>query len=151
MPASGKTTWVETTFKGRHVIDKPVILSSDDYIEKKCAEEGLTYNEGFQRFIDEAQAHFMAGFCSAIKARKSFLIDRTNLTLKGRRKLLSQIPNEYKKVAIVFHINDYVEYYRRLNSRPGKTIPQSVIDNMLNSFTPPTEEEGFSSITSLYV
>jgi hypothetical protein len=61
---------------------------------------------------------------------------------------LQQIPSNYKKVAIVFEIDDD-ELNRRLNERSnatGKTIPPHVIKSMAQSYIPPTKSEGFDEV-----
>jgi hypothetical protein len=39
-----------------------------------------------------------------------------------------------------------MELKQRLASRPGKEIPDAVVEGMLASFEMPTEEEGFDEI-----
>jgi predicted kinase len=71
------------------------------------------------------------------------VIDRTNMTAKGRKKYLDMVPKNYKKIAVVFNIPDD-ELQRRLKTRAdetGKTIPSFVLENMLKSYQEPTLEE----------
>ena len=55
-------------------------------------------------------------------------------------------PYGYRFDAVVFPNPDPAEWERRLNSRPGKTIPDNIIRNMVASFRMPTPEEGFVNI-----
>jgi gluconate kinase len=55
------------------------------------------------------------------------------------------LPN-YEHIAVVFETPDRIELKRRLDSRPGKEIPDVVIEGMLASFEMPTAEEGFDEI-----
>ena len=81
----------------------------------------------------------------------SVVIDRTNLTVKSRKKLLDIINKSaysYKKIAIVLECDpDVLE--QRLNSRPGKSIPSHAINNMRKTFQKPTKEEGFDDIVEV--
>ena len=45
-----------------------------------------------------------------------------------------------------FAVPDAREWHRRLNSRPGKIIPQHVLVNMGQGFTMPSQAEGFDKI-----
>lgn len=151
LPGSGKSTWVTNEFIPRH--GNPItttIVSSDAYIERWCLWEGITYNEGFKKFVEPASKFFTNDFVESIKSNRDILVDRTNLTVKSRRSLLSQVPKHYKKVAIVFIIDDLVEHQRRLDSRQGKSIPAHVIEDMRKRFEHPTHEE-FDSITRFYI
>jgi gluconate kinase len=53
---------------------------------------------------------------------------------------------DYRMIAVVFKIPDVEELERRLNSRPGKHIPNHVMKSMINGFQMPTVEEGFDEI-----
>jgi gluconate kinase len=46
----------------------------------------------------------------------------------------------------VFKTPEADELKRRLESRPGKSIPDHVIKSMIDNFEMPTEEEGFKEI-----
>jgi tRNA uridine 5-carbamoylmethylation protein Kti12 len=47
---------------------------------------------------------------------------------------------------VVFRTPDAPEHARRLNSRPGKHIPDEIVQDMIIKFEMPTEEEGFVEI-----
>jgi predicted kinase len=53
---------------------------------------------------------------------------------------------DYEHIAVVFETPSRLELKRRLASRPGKEIPDAVIEGMLASFEMPSEEEGFKEI-----
>ena len=74
-------------------------------------------------------------------------MDQTNLTAKSRARKLAAIPKSYKRVAVVVptHITDPARWRAQLE-RPGKTIPEDVIDQMIQNFEPPTSAEGFDQI-----
>jgi gluconate kinase len=71
--------------------------------------------------------------------------DQTSTTVASRIKKFRMLPN-YEHIAVVFETPDRIELKRRLASRPGKVIPEVVVEGMLASFEMPTEEEGFTQI-----
>jgi predicted kinase len=140
-PGVGKSTW-----RAQHLKLNPetYTVSSDDLIEELAAIAGKTYNEMFHiadKKIVEPTIHTL--FRSAIQERKDIIVDRTNMTLKGRRRFLSNTTKEYRKVAVVFSL-PREELDRRLEARESKTgkhIPPHVIDQMMASYIVPTLDE----------
>ena len=82
----------------------------------------------------------------AIKNNLPVIWDQTNLTAKIRDKKLRRFPNDYAKIAFVLKTPDKEEWERRLKSRPGKTIPEHILKNMLDQFRVPTYDENFDLI-----
>lgn len=152
VPASGKST-----FRDKLVIKKPgvVVVSSDDYIEQKAADRGITYDEAFNDHVGDATASVQAAFRQAInRGEPRVLVDRTNLTPKSRKQWLDKARKSgYDLHAIVFHppsnADEIAEWNRRLRNRPGKTIPRNVLDSMVQSFTLPQPEEGWATVVHL--
>ena len=69
------------------------------------------------------------------------------MTAKGRAKKIAQIPEGYKKIAMLFREpNEFGELERRLNNREGKVIPDHVLSRMRDNFDEPTLAEGFDEI-----
>lgn len=146
LPACGKSTW-RNKEPGR-------VCSTDDIIELIADRIGTTYNEVFRDVIDEATGLFKRDLADAIATGGDIIIDRTNLTPKSRQQFIRQANNKgYTSHAVVFDRpttrDQHDEWNRRLASRPGKTIPDSVLANMYESFTEPTLDEGFTTITFL--
>lgn len=147
-PASGKTTWIQKAFQG-----EVFTVSTDDIIQEIADDDDLTYDEAFAKYIKAAEQimwedfdHFVAGEYDPI------VVDRTNMSVKSRRRFFERLRNfhkghEYKLHAVVFPKPEDEEYKVRLNSRPGKTIPEAVVNSMLASFQMPTKEEGFDTVT----
>ena len=79
------------------------------------------------------------------------IINMTNMAKSRRKSTLSFFPNHIK-IAVVFPIL-LMEEYRKRNSRreelENKFIPEGVIRSMIDSFEPPTQEEGFDQIVYL--
>jgi tRNA uridine 5-carbamoylmethylation protein Kti12 len=90
--------------------------------------------------------HLMANQVKICQANKLDIIwDQTSTTVHTRRKKIRMLP-EYYKIAVVFRTPDEAELARRLASRPGKNIPEEVMQHMINSWEEPTKEEGFDEI-----
>lgn len=142
VPGSGKSTFIK-----KFMSTDFVILSTDDFIEQKAAQEKKTYSQVFQRYIKAATQNLNQSLLKAIQEKKSIIWDQTNLTVANRKKKLDQIPDFYEKIAVYFKIpHDLKE---RLASRPGKNIPDDVMKNMINTIEKPSKNEGFSQIIEI--
>jgi len=154
LPACGKSTWVNK-FKEDHPDlfegDDPacVVISLDDIIEEMSAAEGLTYHDGWERFVGVASKVLRENARQAFAAKKSIIWDQTNLTPKVRRKgLTPALANGYTCRAVVFSLLDSELAHRseERKAKTGKEIASWIVDNMANSYEAPTKEEGFSHI-----
>ena len=143
LPGSGKSTWINN-----NVFGNTAILSTDQLIEDYASIKGKTYSEVFKEYIGVATDFFFSLIEQEVQAGRNILIDRTNMSVSVRKKILDMIPDDYIKVAIVVTC-DEVDLQERLFNRPGKTIPWNVIESMKKSYQEPTKAEGFSSITYL--
>lgn len=145
-PGSGKTTWVEKTFQG-----ECFVVSSDNIIQAVADDEGKTYDEIFPTYVKVADQMMWSDFDLYISGGYNpVVVDRTNMNRKSRARFINRLRthrNDYKIHAVVFPKPEDAEYERRLNSRPGKTIPENVIKSMLQSFQMPTLDEGFDTCT----
>ena len=146
-PAAGKSTWVEKEFQGEcHVV------STDDIIQVIADNDGKTYNETFAKYIKAAEAIMWQEFDRMVNGDYNpIVVDRTNMSVKSRRKFFERLRNfhkghGYKIHAVVFPKPEGEEYERRLDSREGKTIPEQALTSMLNSYEIPLKSEGFSDI-----
>jgi len=143
VPAAGKSTWVS---KAPLDWNNTVIASTDNYIEKVAKKENKTYTDVFQDNIQNATNYMNNAIKNAIANNQDIVWDQTNLNRRSREKKLKQIPNNYKKIAVVFKTPNMKELTDRLNQREGKNIPVDVLKNMINSFQEPTSNEGFDEI-----
>ena len=144
LPGSGKSTWM----RGVNQNGDFVIVSSDDEIEKHAKDRGLTYSDVFDSYVKTATSLMNAKFKEAVAANQNIIWDQTNMTSKKRKGILQQIPRGYRKIAVVFQIDDQ-ELERRLTKREqdeGKAIPKHIIYSMAKSFEMPTTAEGFDQI-----
>jgi predicted kinase len=142
-PAVGKSTWVANQ---PFDWNKTVIASTDNYIERHAKSINKSYNDVFSDTIKPATKHLNSTVQDAIKNGLDIIWDQTNMTAGARKNKLNMIPNTYEKIALVFLPPEVEEHIKRLNSRPGKNIPQHVIDSMIKNFEMPTKQEGFTEI-----
>ena len=141
VPASGKSTWVELNA----LCNQCVIISTDAYVEQYAKEQGKTYNDVFKEYMPTAVELMEAAVIQARAQSKDIVWDQTNMSVKTRARKFRMLPN-YEHIAVVFKTPDAAEHARRLASRPGKTIPQPVLDSMAANFEMPTKTEGFAEI-----
>lgn len=145
LPGVGKSTYYKDLYATRFV------YSTDMYIEGMAETFGSTYDQCFSQHIKDAQAFMDASLNICLAKRDYILWDQTNLTKKKRRRII----NIGKANGYEVHVSDFKipetdteleEWRRRLASRPGKVIPEHILDNMLKSYVRPELSEGFDSI-----
>ena len=155
LPAMGKSTLVKSEraiYKG---IDFPVfVYSTDDLLEAAAKDLGSTYDEVFETMIKSVTEAANASLDVAVKKRQDIIWDQTNLGVKKRAKIINRMKQagyQVRCVCIIPPESDYdgdkEDWVHRLANRPGKTIPQHVLSNMIDSFVVPTVDEGFDMIT----
>lgn len=146
-PGVGKSTWVQKHFQG-----ECVVVSSDNILEEIAAETGTTYNETFNKYMKAADRMMWEEFDRVIEERHHPVVfDRTNMSRGARARVFNRLKqfhrgHGYTIHAVVIPKPDEAEHKRRLASRPGKTIPENVVESMIRSFEFPSVEEGFDSI-----
>jgi hypothetical protein len=143
VPCAGKSTWV-----GNQMFDWTIteMVSTDAIIDRRAAAQGKTYSDVFKREIKSATAEMNQTLRSAISSNKDIVWDQTNVTAKARKNKLDQIPNGYRKVAIFVATPDRAELQRRLDGRPGKTIPYNIVMGMVSQLERPSTDEGFDDV-----
>ena len=142
LPGVGKSTYIHDNYF--HYAK----LSTDDIISNIADMYNMTYNKAFKDLITFADKLFWSDVEHSAKFGFNMIIDRTNLSIKSRKKLIDLIkPYGYTIDAIVFETPEQSEWERRLASRPNKTIPPAILNSMLISYAAPTLDEGFDSIT----
>lgn len=141
VPASGKSTWISQ----QNWSLPCAIISTDKWVDIYAKETGRTYSEVFDNFMPMAVELMSKEVVMAREMNRDIIWDQTSTTVKSRAKKFRMLP-DYYHIAVVFKTPDQEELTRRLNSRPGKTIPDHVIRSMINGFEMPTEEEGFKEI-----
>jgi len=146
LPATGKSTYADE-------YDGWTILSTDDNVMEMG--NGLSYDEAWKKYIGKADNKFFADLLLSIQHGKDIVVDRTNMTVKSRSRIFNLINRsgnrqQYQITAYVFglSLNPY-EWVKRLNSRPGKTIPPGRLFEAALNFEYPSYEEGFDSIVEI--
>jgi predicted ABC-type ATPase len=151
LPAMGKSTRV----RDMSTIDPDVfVYSTDNILERIAKFLGKTYDEVFEKHIKSATAEADIDLAYAIKERQDITWDQTNLGVKKRAKIINrmrqagyQVRCEYIVPPASDYSGDKEDWAQRLANRPGKTIPQHILSNMIESFVMPTADEGFDMIT----
>ena len=145
VPASGKSTWYHNqSWLGKDKKNHKYV-STDQHVEGHAHDQGKTYSEVFEEYMPTAVKQMMCNVNFAAALGLDIVWDQTSTTVKSRRKKFVELPN-YEHIAVVFRTPDAQEHARRLNSRPGKTIPDEIVQDMINRFEMPTLEEGFVEI-----
>jgi predicted kinase len=141
VPGSGKSTWVAN----QEWKDNCYYISTDKHVEAYAEAHGKTYSEVFNDYMPTAVENMVEEVERARDGGMDIIWDQTSTTVASRVKKFRMLPN-YEHIAVVFETPDRIELKRRLASRPGKVIPEVVVEGMLASFEMPTEEEGFAQI-----
>lgn len=141
VPGSGKSTWAANQDWAADC----AYISTDTYVEEHAKKVGKTYTEVFNDVMGDAVAHMLDSVLIACSQEQDIIWDQTSTTIATRAKKLRMLPN-YHAIAVVFPTPYPDELWRRLDSRPGKVIPEVIVDSMIVKWEEPTEEEGFHEI-----
>lgn len=142
LPGSGKSTYAHWVLENPEITDTFAVISTDAIIEQFALQFRKTYDEVWVGSIKQATALANERFRAAVNARVSIIWDQTNLGLKKRHGVLSQVPSCYEKVAVYFEADEGLRQ-QRLAARVGKTVPDHIDQSMRESYVRPTVEEGF--------
>lgn len=149
LPASGKSTARAQAVANGEAAES-FQYSTDDWVDAKAEELGVNYDDIWSDYIKEATTAMNEQVVAAIKQQENVLWDQTNMTRKKRRKILNRFPDNYQKTCLCilppFTGEQEDEWRRRLAARPGKQIPEFVLENMRDSFQLPSTNEGFSHV-----
>ncbi len=143
VPASGKST-----YRNKALMDFD-IHSTDDLLDRIALAEAQTYSEVFSDNIEKVEKLFWQNLKDAIDENRDIAVDRTNISKKSRKRILDLLPDEYEATAVIFTTPEWDELTKRLNSRPGKTIPEKVVKQMIDNYQRPTLDEGFRHIIEI--
>ncbi len=148
LPYSGKSTWVKQEVMRNKSYDY-VILDTDTYISGRAEAMGISYNEAIKSEYDDSERLMYHKLHRALSANETIYWDQTNLTRKSRAHKLKLIPSHYDKVAIVFPMVSKEELAERRETRKNKYIGDKLLQNMAQSYQPPSYDEGFMNIVNL--
>jgi len=141
LPGSGKTTWIKNQVWALGL----TVVSTDAFVEDYARSVGKTYSEVFKDYMPRAVELMAEQVVRARELGHDIIWDQTSTTVISRKRKFNMLPN-YKHIAVVFSTPDSAELKRRLDSRPGKEIPDTVLEEMRKGFEMPTLEEGYSEI-----
>ena len=155
LPGAGKSTWIKNSLDADNYYWYCIPISTDEYIDKQARIQNKTYDQVFAAEIKAANIDMGRKLNQALWFAESIIWDQTNLSVKNRAAKLSRIDNGYKqarhygpgyfKIAVVFECDEALRQ-ERIKNRPGKTIPPHVDASMIESYEPPTLDEGFDEI-----
>lgn len=136
LPCSGKSTYAI-----RHYVNYPII-SADIHIEAYAKREGMTYNEAFPIMKKEATRKFNEQLNELLSGRNGFVVDRINVSAKGRKELLDKARAAGFTVTVVYVTASDKRYEQNVKSRPEKVVEGTVLQGMRRSL--------HDDITALY-
>jgi predicted kinase len=141
VPASGKSTWIDTQDWALSCAK----VSTDKWVEIYAREVGRTYSQVFADFMPTAVDLMAKEVIAAREIGRDIIWDQTSTTLASRARKFNMLP-DYEHIAVVFKTPEHTELMQRLMSRPGKEIPEHVITGMIASWEEPTLDEGFTQV-----
>ena len=149
LPATGKSTLVNRVI--RDMGDKVFVYSTDDLLEAAAKELGSTYDEVFETLIKSVTEAANSSLDVAVRNKHNVIWDQTNLGAKKRTKIINRMRQagyriECECILLPAGDSQFEDWQWRMQSRPGKTIPDSVIESMMDSFVKPTVDEGFDEV-----
>lgn len=143
---SGKSTWI----RDNKNIPNLFIVSTDDMIRNKYPD--LSYNEAYKKVDFKKETNKMKKlFLEAVNDKKNIIVDRMNLTIKGRKYFLDNVSNDYEKIGIVFSWDEetFIKRNEKRSIEEGKNIPLKLWRNTCTQYSIPLLNEGFDKIDFL--
>jgi predicted kinase len=141
VPGSGKSTWIKNQIWALGLS----VVSTDNFVEAYAHMQNKTYNEVFKDYMPTAIDLMIQQVAYAQQHGHTVIWDQTSTTVASRRKKFRMLP-DYQHIAVVFKTPGPEELSRRLASRPGKIIPEEIVQDMIDRFEMPTLAEGFQEI-----
>jgi predicted kinase len=141
VPGSGKSTWVANQDWALGL----TVVSTDLWVEVYANEQGKTYSEVFEDYMPRAVELMAQQVVFAREHDHTIIWDQTSTTIASRAKKFRMLPN-YDHIAVVFRPPPREVLEQRLANRPGKEIPITVMNSMIEGFEMPDEQEGFKEI-----
>jgi predicted kinase len=141
VPGSGKSTWA----KSQTFLADAKYVSTDEHVEYYASKMNKTYSEVFEEAMPMALEFMIQEVVKARSENKDIIWDQTSTTRASRAKKFRMLPGYYM-IAVTFRTPSEEVLKARLDSRPGKIIPQEVVQEMISSFEEPSEDEGFSEL-----
>ena len=146
VPGSGKSTWIKNQVWALGM----TVISTDIFVEHYAQSIEKTYSEVFDEYMPTAVRLMTESVIRARNLGHDMIWDQTSTTRGTRKKKFNLLP-DYDHVAVVFRTPEPEELKRRLTQRPGKNIPQEILDKMIFNMNnePVSLSEGFSRIITV--
>jgi predicted kinase len=141
VPGSGKSTWIKKQTWALGL----TVVSTDPFVEDYARSQGKTYTEVFEEYMPKAVELMIAEVIHARENNQDIVWDQTSTTVASRLKKFKMLP-DYEHIAVVFKTPEPEELQRRLSNRPGKIVPEDVVNNMIIGWEEPSFNEGFTGI-----
>jgi predicted kinase len=141
VPGSGKSSWI----RAQKWSSDCTYVSTDFHVEQYAKEKGKTYSEVFDEFMTTAVELMISDVKNAMELNQDIIWDQTSTTIATRRRKFNMLEN-YRMIAVVMKTPPMDELKQRLASRPGKIVPDFVVQHMIDNFEMPTEQEGFDEV-----
>lgn len=133
------------------------IFSSDDILDEYARINGLTYDQAFLEYSDKSTKIANENLAVAVKNRQNIICDRTNLSSRARRRMISSVSSKFYKKQCIQILppqteEELKEWKKRLllrDEKEGKTIPDNVMAVFLRDFSEAYEDEGFEEVVKL--
>lgn len=134
LPCSGKSTYYNDN---KHL---GKLISRDDILLDLA--ETMDYNEAWNK-VDQKEVDklFREKLQLTMKEKEDIVIDRTNLTYKGRMKFVNQLRQNRYNIHYKVFLIPYETLMRRNGDREDKTISWGVYLQMSKSFSMPYDNE----------
>ena len=147
LPGTGKSGYVSRMMSDPASLST-VVLGIDSYLEARRLENPeLSYKEVFALHKDAAERELNLQKVLALTAKADIIWDQTNLSRQKREMILAQIPEDYRKVAVVFHPPmDQVLAVNEARVEYKRDIDLHVLEAMATLYEPPTLKEGFDEV-----
>lgn len=134
VPGSGKSTYAKKHFPNAHIVSTDDIrmeLFGKYEVPKDKAR--LVWETAWKRIAENIKSD-----------GADIVFDATNTVIQARARVLSHVPSEIHKVAIVMKTPVSVAQAR--NADRERVVPPQVINRMAIGQTYPTKKEGFDEI-----
>jgi predicted kinase len=145
-PGAGKSTFVREQLPSHFIT-----LSLDNIVFREADRAGKTYEEIWKDYIVTAEELFDEQLKQCLNRRLDFIIDKTHLDEKSRKKTLMKIGSDVKKIAIYFPAYTPEVLVSRMEKRAkegGHMVPLDVVQSMHQRYRLPQKTEGFDLVVS---
>lgn len=138
-PASGKSTWTSKYGKDS------IVISRDDIVDRLRQGTNMSYSDTFRNneFQKKVNIELQNHISNTLNSNKNIIVDMTNMSKKSRTAILSRVPKEYTKNAVVFNVDreELIKRLKKIEMETGKKVGIDIVDNMINSFEMPDYNE----------